>query len=123
MSNSIFIIQPYLFADTWVFDDESRGLDKEPFVAGIPEMIQYAIQQNELPANTDRFRLLFSAEPFPKYQHKITKLGPEYGGTNYCLEFATGERMEGWLCPALFKYFDVAPDSIYIKMESTQKNV
>ena len=25
--------------------------------------------------------------------------------------------VEGWLCPALFKYFDDAPESLYIKAE------
>ena len=25
--------------------------------------------------------------------------------------------MEGWLCPALFKYFDKAPSEIYVKAE------
>jgi hypothetical protein len=25
--------------------------------------------------------------------------------------------IEGWLCPALFKYFDVAPQTIYAKFE------
>ena len=26
-------------------------------------------------------------------------------------------QMEGWLCPALFKYFDTAPKEIYVKAE------
>ena len=25
--------------------------------------------------------------------------------------------IEGWLCPALFKYFPVAPDTLYVKAE------
>ena len=25
--------------------------------------------------------------------------------------------VEGWLCPALFRYFDDAPESLYIKAE------
>ena len=25
--------------------------------------------------------------------------------------------MEGWLCPALFKYFENAPEAIYVKAE------
>ncbi|MCW8930880.1 MAG: sel1 repeat family protein [Gammaproteobacteria bacterium] len=29
--------------------------------------------------------------------------------------------MDGWLCPALFKYFDSAPDNIYVQFK--QKNV
>jgi hypothetical protein len=29
--------------------------------------------------------------------------------------------MEGWLCPALFKYFEVAPKEIYAKAEAKIK--
>jgi hypothetical protein len=25
--------------------------------------------------------------------------------------------MEGWLCPALFKYFEAAPKDLYVKAE------
>ena len=39
MSNQIMVIFPYLYEDTWVFDDRDTGLEKEPFVCGIPEMI------------------------------------------------------------------------------------
>ena len=44
MTNAITIIEPYWFHDTWVFDDDSVGLDKEPFVAGIPEMIDELVK-------------------------------------------------------------------------------
>jgi hypothetical protein len=30
---------------------------------------------------------------------------------------ATGSKMEGWLCPALLKYFSTAPREIYLKVE------
>jgi len=26
--------------------------------------------------------------------------------------------MEGWLCPALFRYFDKAPPELYVKAEA-----
>jgi len=29
--------------------------------------------------------------------------------------------MEGWLCPALFKYFEKAPKEIYVKAEAATK--
>jgi hypothetical protein len=29
--------------------------------------------------------------------------------------------MEGWLCPALFRYFDEAPEEIYVKAEAKAK--
>ena len=44
MANVLVVIEPYWYQDTWVFDDESVGLDKEPFVQGIPEMIDYLVK-------------------------------------------------------------------------------
>ncbi len=41
MSNQIQVIAPYWLesAQTWVFDDPRVDLQQEPFVEGIPEMI------------------------------------------------------------------------------------
>ena len=41
MANQILVIAPYWLdsVGTWVFDDQDVGLDKEPFVEGVPEMI------------------------------------------------------------------------------------
>ena len=39
MSNQIQVISPYWHAGTWVFDDPATGLVQEPFVAGVPDMI------------------------------------------------------------------------------------
>ena len=60
------------------------------------------------------FRLLFSATPFPGHQYQLTWLREEFGGNWYrCVQL----EMDGWLCPALFKYFDEAPDTIYLRAE------
>jgi len=29
--------------------------------------------------------------------------------------------MEGWLCPALFRYFDEAPPELYVKAEPIRR--
>jgi hypothetical protein len=39
VANVIHVIVPYRHASTWVFDDPRVGLAQEPFVSGIPEMI------------------------------------------------------------------------------------
>lgn len=44
-SDSIMVLQPYWHADTWVFDDSAVGLAKEPFVAGIPAMINDMVRE------------------------------------------------------------------------------
>ncbi|MCD4699567.1 MAG: hypothetical protein K8R91_03230 [Phycisphaerae bacterium] len=111
--NTIFIISPYRYAKTWVFDDPGAGLVREPFVAGIPQMIDKLVE--DIPDADKGFRLLFSSKPFPGHTAKLTWRREQNGGGNwyYSEEFD----LEGWLCPALFKYFQKAPKEIYIKAE------
>jgi hypothetical protein len=112
MANSIMVIAPYLYRGAWVFDDPSKGLDKEPFIAGIPEMIVDITRH--IPGARNGFRLLFSASPFPGAQAELDLAGEESGGAWYT---QAGTSHRGWLCPALFKYFDKAPEHIYVKAE------
>ena len=44
MANALMVIAPYWYQGTWVFDDEAVGLNKEPFVAGVPEMIDNLVK-------------------------------------------------------------------------------
>ncbi|BBD57827.1 hypothetical protein NIES2109_05950 [Nostoc sp. HK-01] len=112
MTNSMMVIFPYRHNQTWVFDDERLGLVQEPFVSGVPEMIDILVQGI---ANVEEgFKLLFSASPFPGYQAELTWLREEYNG-NWYLWREKG--LEGWLCPALFKYFEQAPAKIYCQAE------
>lgn len=112
--NQIMVIRPYRFSGTWVFDDDAVGLNKEPFVCGIPEMIDFLTR--DIPNAEEGFRMLFSAQPFPRYQEKLTWVrGEEKGGNFYWSETL---KAEGWLCPALFRYFDEAPAEIYAKAEA-----
>ncbi|HAH49402.1 MAG TPA: hypothetical protein DCM07_32110, partial [Planctomycetaceae bacterium] len=57
--NAIMVIAPYRHQGTWVFDDSSAGLVQEPFVAGVPEMIDVIVK--DIPDADAGFRLLFSA--------------------------------------------------------------
>ena len=43
-ANSIAVLMPYRHAGTWVFDDPAVGLRREPFVAGIPEMMDQLVE-------------------------------------------------------------------------------
>ncbi len=113
MANSILVIQPYWSSGTWVFDDPAVGLTREPFVSGIPEMINQLV--TNIPDARQGFRLLFSSDPFPGYQAKFERVRAEMGGTWYCS--TSGPQAEGWLCPALFKYFPEAPAALYAKAE------
>lgn len=114
MTNQILAIAPYWHdgVDTWVFDDARVGLEQEPFVSGIPEMLDALVQG--IPDARSGFRLLFSASPFPGYQRRLIRLHEESGGYWYASE---DPQVSGWLCPALFRYFDEAPEDLYIKAE------
>ena len=116
MANILTVIEPYWHQGTWVFDDESAGLDKEPFVKGVPEMIDDLVK--DIPNARSGFRLLFSSVPFPDYQLELTRVKEEYGGYWYG---AKNKSAEGWLCPALLRYFRTAPDIIYVKAESSRR--
>ena len=111
-SNSLMVIAPYRYAGTWVFDDAAVGLLKEPFVAGIPEMIDDMVK--DISDAEKGFRLLFSTQPFPGHTHKLSwRRGDSTGNWYYSEEY----KKEGWLCPGLFKYYKDAPKAIYIKAE------
>ena len=114
MANQIMAIAPYWQTElgTWVFDDPQVGLTQEPFVSGVPEMIDNLV--SDIPDARHGFRLLFSASPFPGYQRRLARQDEEYGGYWYASE---EPGMSGWLCPALLRYFDEAPDDLYVKAE------
>lgn len=112
-SNVLLVIAPYKYAGTWVFDDPARGLKQEPFVAGIPEMMDKLVA--DIPNAEQGFRLTFSAQEFPGYTHKLVwKRADATGNWYYSPDFGA----EGWLCPALLKFFREAPKEIYIKAEA-----
>ena len=106
--NSISVIFPYKRYGVWVFDDAVAGLVQEPFVSGVPEMIEHWTK--EIPDAENGFVLLFSSAPFPSYQSELARVREEFGG-NWYRDTSTG--MQGWLCPALYKYFEAAPERLY----------
>jgi len=110
--NVISVLFPYKHEGMWVFDDPEVGLRREPFVFGIDDMISRLV--SSIPEAENGFRLLSSPMPFPGYAAKLEWRREEYGGNWYfCPQFG----IEGWLCPALFKYFDKAPPELYAKAE------
>jgi len=114
VKNSLFVVLPYWYDGTWVFDDERVGLVREPFVAGIPEMLDYLVR--DIPDARDGFRLMFSTAPFPDYDESLTWRREEYGGNWYQMD--GGPRLEGWLCPALTLYTPLAPERLYVSAEA-----
>jgi len=108
MANQIMVIRPYRWEGMWVFDDERVGLHREPFVGGAATILDVIVGEKGI-RNADKgFLLLFSADPFPGADLELNWLREEMVGNVY----GWGDR-EGWLCPALLRYFATAPAKIY----------
>ncbi len=111
-SNSLMVIAPYRHNGMWVFDDPAVGLSREPFIAGIDKMIDKLVA--DIPHAERGWKAIFSASPFPGHEVKLEWRREESGGNWY---YSEKYQMEGWLCPALFKYFNKAPRDIYVRAE------
>ena len=114
MANIINVIYPYKYEGMWVFDDKRVGLDREPFVAGADKIIDHVLAIKGIQNPEAGFRIIFSASEFPGYNVKFDWVKEGDGGNWYKVE---EYQMEGWLCPALFKYFKEAPKQIYACFE------
>jgi hypothetical protein len=114
--NSIVAIHPYKHQGLWVFDDEKVGLVQEPFVAGADEIIERMVTGLDRPE--EGFTLLFSSSPFPGHQACFEWRREEMGGNWY---YSPDLDAEGWLCPALFKYFDGPPARIYAQFQGKKR--
>jgi hypothetical protein len=113
MKNSIFVIKPYKWEGMWVFDDPNVGLVKEPFVGGADTIIDVATAH--LPDAGKGFLAVFSASYFPDAQIVLEWLCEEGGGNVYAWK---EKGMQGWLCPALLKYFEEAPAKLHIQVKA-----
>ena len=120
--NSIMVIRPYRHLGTWVFDDPDVGLVREPFVAGVPEILDKLLRAKGLleQADKDGFRLTFSAVAFPGCDIFAEWVRAEAGGNWYLVRSFAGlgeSDSEGWLCPAMFKYFQEVPKKLFIRVD------
>ena len=110
--NAIFIIKPFRFHGQWVINDEARGLEREPFVAGADVMIDRAVV--DIPNAASGFLAIFSASRFPGAAIALEWVREEAGGNWY--RWAE-TKLEGWLCPALGKYLEPAPKKLFIQVK------
>jgi hypothetical protein len=111
--NQINVIHPYKWQGQWVFDDAGAGLCKEAFVAGADDVCDLLLLKVGYD-NEPQFTLLFSKDKFPGAMYRFDHVGIDENGIGnlyHCNEL----EMTGWLCPALFKYFDTAPPQIHIQ--------
>lgn len=115
--NQINTIYPYRTKGGWAFDDADVGLKGEPFIAGIPAIIDKVVGKR------DSFTAHISHSPIPKHTLKLVAVkAPEEADTlekelNNGWYEMDGTGMVGWLCPATLKYFKDYPKEIYVKIE------
>ena len=110
--NSLLVIHPYKVEGVWVFDDPRVGLVQEPFVAGADVILDRMVEA--IPDAESGVTVYFSAQPFPGSQHEFQWRREESDGNWY---YSPEYDLEGWLCPALFKYFQQAPDRLYVQVK------
>ena len=115
--NSISVIKPYRWNGLWVFDDERVDLVKEPFVGGADTLIDMATQKKGIENAEHGFLLLFSATQFPGADLHLEWVREDGSGNVYMWR-ETGQ--EGWLCPALLKYFENAPPELFIQLKNSE---
>lgn len=108
--NTINLIAPYRHLGTWVFDDPRVGLIQEPFVSGADVFIDRAVAN--IPDARRGFVLLFSGSPFPGHEFRLEWRRADADGNWY---YSPDFGLEGWLCPALLRYFEQAPREIYVQ--------
>lgn len=109
-------LYPYYHGHCWVFDDPVKDLKAEAFVRGMSEMIDRMVAHKRLPNARRGFALTFSAQPVSGHDVELLWQRKDGEGNWYAGDVA-GERMEGWLCPALFKYFPAAPPRIFVRCD------
>ena len=119
--NSINVIHPYSDGGSLVFDDPAVSLVKEALVGGTDFILEMAARSAG--ADPARFTLVFAAIPFPGHQMVATWIEKgECGiGDWYTVNLANAGMANGWLCPALLKYFQAAPGRIYFQIKPHER--
>ncbi len=68
---------------------------------------------NHIPDAKRGFNMVFSGHPFPDHQFRLEWRREEGTGNVYHSEELGAE---GWLCPALLRYFSERPAEIYVQV-------
>jgi hypothetical protein len=111
--NEINVIAPYKYLDEiWVFDDPKKGLVQEAFVGGTDTILDQLT--SHIPDAASGFVLLFSGSDFPGSQHSVEWKREERNGNVY---YSPQLEVEGWLCPALLRYFERPPEKLFFQVK------
>lgn len=106
--NALFTIFPYKKNNQWMFDDESRGILMEPFVAGADTLLE------KLSGGRVEITAIFSTTEFKGWQVVLDKVDGDENGTDFhCPQY----NHDLWLCPALWAYIQPSPEKIYVQIK------
>ena len=96
----------------WMFDDASKFIEKEPFVGGFSELIDFILKEKGVWAGSHRdIDIEFSLEKEAQDMVEITKV--EDMDNDWALyEY---KEMQGTLCPVTLQYLGKHPDSFFIR--------
>lgn len=104
-------VQLELYKTTsWMFDDEANNVYREPFVRGSTEILDDIASQT---GRESDMTLIFADDPIDTWDYALDLIREEDGGALYASE--DFDRV-GWLCPALYLYFDSTPAKLYLKV-------
>ena len=108
----VFKFDIYKEDDHWYFDDRPRGIIKEEFVEGVPDMI-LAVTKNP---NAHRVVLEVSTLPISSADGILDYVpSPESTGVYYRLG-----SIRGWFCPVFWKYFSDPPPTLWVRVIEVQ---
>ena len=121
MANALFSLSAYVKNDMWMFDDESRDIKEEPFVAGADTMFDL-MSGRSADLSIDRCNIVFGSTPIPDYDVHVKLKGDDghdghYYVVNKFIKYPAVETFKFWLCPALLAFFDEAPQDIYVSVK------
>lgn len=102
--NAIFHLRPWKEGQCWLFDDEARGLKREPFVPDASVLIDELVKTFGVKQKEKTIGLLFAARPFPG-SVELRRVQSELEGCGVTYRWEE-KGLDGWLCPAFFKYFN-----------------
>lgn len=108
----IVVRNPY---GAWLFDDESHGIEGQPLVHSITDMVDAVAQR--VPRASAGFALSFSLEPLDGCDEPLQLLSrPRKRGGGYLYRIPA-QGLEGIICRSLERYFRTAPEKIYYVAE------
>ena len=120
--NRIHLIYPYPIDNGWVFDDEGRNFQREPFPGDMSEIIDVCLKSSGM--ERKKFGLFFTSWFAPKYDILFERTNkPVLDGKYYKIREGPQDIVgkEVWLFPAFLKYFREYPYQIIVKMQAIKK--